>query len=265
MPGSLRIGELRFFLQALGLRVRAPWRELAALGRPYEIRRTAGDRLQPRVARLGELRNRLEQRLRIRVARLFEQRARRRLLDDPARVHHGDVVGATGDDAEVVGDQHHRHESLALLLLQQIEDLRLHRDVERGRRLVGEQQLRAAREGNRDHDALAHATRELMRVLTHAARGFGNADGSQQRDRGLVGVVLRHVEMDPQRFRDLLADPHHGVERRHRVLEDHRHLRAPELAHHVARCFSDLAPLEPDAPLPHDVGRQQAHDRPRQH
>ena len=32
-----------------------------------------------------------------------------------ARVHHRDVVGAAGDDAEVVRDEHHRHEPLALL------------------------------------------------------------------------------------------------------------------------------------------------------
>ena len=39
-----------------------------------------------------------------------------RLLDDAAGVHHRDLVGAAGDDAEVVGDEHHRHEPLALLL-----------------------------------------------------------------------------------------------------------------------------------------------------
>ena len=41
----------------------------------------------------------------------------RRLLDDLAGVHHGDLVGAAGHDAEVVGDEDHRHVALALLLL----------------------------------------------------------------------------------------------------------------------------------------------------
>ena len=34
-----------------------------------------------------------------------EQRLRRRPLDDAAGVHHDDVVGVPGDDAEVVGDE----------------------------------------------------------------------------------------------------------------------------------------------------------------
>ena len=60
--------------------------------------------------------------------------------------------------------------------VEQVEDLRLHRDVERGGRLVGEQQLRAARERDRDHHALAHAAGELVRVLAQAALGLGDPD-----------------------------------------------------------------------------------------
>ena len=48
---------------------------------------------------------------------------------------------------------------------QQVEDLRLDRDVERRRRLVGDQQLRLAGERHRDHRALAHAARELVRIV----------------------------------------------------------------------------------------------------
>ena len=100
----------------------------------------------------------------------------RRLLDDPARVHHRDLVGAAGDDAEVVGDEDHRHEPLALLLLEQVEDLGLHGDVERGGGLVGEQQLRAAGE------AMAIITRWRMPpdswcgYSLEPALGLGDAD-----------------------------------------------------------------------------------------
>ena len=52
---------------------------------------------------------------------------------------------AAGDDAEVVGDEDHRHVAVALLLGEQVEDLGLHGDVEGGGRLVGEQQRRARR------------------------------------------------------------------------------------------------------------------------
>ena len=65
-----------------------------------------------------------------------------RVLDDPAGVHDRDLVGDLGDDAEVVGDDHDRGVELALQALDQLEDLRLDRHVERRRRLVGDQQLR---------------------------------------------------------------------------------------------------------------------------
>ena len=54
-------------------------------------------------------------------------------------VHDEDAVGDVGDDAEVVGDQDHRQAPLAVELLEQAQDLRLDRDVERGGRLVGDQ------------------------------------------------------------------------------------------------------------------------------
>ena len=50
------------------------------------------------------------------------------------------------------------------------EDLRLDRDVERGRRLVGDDHRRAVQERDRDRDALAHAAGELVRVGVEPAR-----------------------------------------------------------------------------------------------
>ena len=45
--------------------------------------------------------------------------------------------------------------------LQQLDDLRLGGDVERGRGLVGDQQFRVARECRGERDALAHAAGKL--------------------------------------------------------------------------------------------------------
>ena len=52
---------------------------------------------------------------------------------------------------------------------EQLQDLRLHRDVERGRRLVGDQQVGLAQQRHRDHHPLAHAAGELVRVHVEAA------------------------------------------------------------------------------------------------
>ena len=72
----------------------------------------------------------------------------------------------------------------ALQLAHQVEDLRLDGDVERGGRLVGDQQCRFAEQRHRDHHALAHAARELVRVLVEALLGGRDAHALQHLDRG---------------------------------------------------------------------------------
>ena len=77
------------------------------------------------------------------------QRARensllRPLLDREAKIHHEHVVRDVTHDAEIVRDEEIRDTQIALQVGQKIEDLRLHRDVERGDRLVGDEQAAAA-------------------------------------------------------------------------------------------------------------------------
>ena len=71
---------------------------------------------------------------------------------------------------------------------EQVQDLILDRHVERGRRLVAEQQLRLGGERDCDHDALAQAARELVRVGPVAALGVGDADQANQLERALPGL-----------------------------------------------------------------------------
>ena len=157
----------------------------------------------------------------------------RPLLDDLARLHHRDPVGDVGDDTEVVRDEHDAQVLHFAQPLELPEDLCLHGHVERGRRLVGEQHLRAQREGHRDHHALAHAAGELVGIGAHALGGTRNADSLHQRngpDHALS--VGDEWFVRPDLLDDLIADPVHRVQGRLRVLEDHRQLRpsdAPQL------------------------------------
>ena len=84
-------------------------------------------------------------------------------LDDLAQVHHRDAVAHVAHDGEVVGDEDDRQPELALQLGEQVDDLRLDRDVERRDGLVGDDQLGLQRDGARDADALALAAGELVR------------------------------------------------------------------------------------------------------
>ena len=142
---------------AVVLDVGAAGGEGAARRRIDQVGRAAADGLELGVARVLDPRDRAQQRLGVRVLHAGEQRRGRRVLDDPPAVHDRDLVGPAGDDAEVVGDQHHRHVAVGLVVLEQVQDLGLHGDVERRGRLVGEQQLRPAGQRQRDHHPLPHA------------------------------------------------------------------------------------------------------------
>ncbi len=80
-------------------------------------------------------------------------------LHDLAGVHDRDRVRPTRHDPEVVGHQDHAHVAFPALVVQQVEDLGLDGDVERGGGFVGEQQLRPAGEGHGDRDPLPHPSR----------------------------------------------------------------------------------------------------------
>ena len=118
-----------------------------------------------------------------------------------------------------------------LQLLQQVEDLGLDRHVERGGRLVGDQQHRIAGERHGDGGALAHAARELVRVLPGAPRRVGDADLGEQVDRGVERrVACARAEMDADRLGDLVADGVDRVEAGHRLLEHHGDVVAADAA-----------------------------------
>jgi hypothetical protein len=88
------------------------------------------------------------------MLRPVEHVAHHALLDDAAVLHHRDPVGDLRDHAEIVGDEHHAHAARALQRADQPQDLHLGGDIERGGRLVGDQQRRLERQRHRDHHAL---------------------------------------------------------------------------------------------------------------
>jgi hypothetical protein len=110
----------------------------------------------------------------------------RRPLDDLPCVHHRDLIGPPGHDAEVVGHEDHGHEPRLLLSLQQVQDLRLHGHVEGGGGLVGDEEPGTAGQGHGDAHPLAHAAGELVRVLVEALRRLGDADRLEERERRLL-------------------------------------------------------------------------------
>ena len=71
------------------------------------------------------------------MQRRGEQRVARRELDDAAEIHHGDAMADVLHDREIVRDEEVGDAEFSLQVDHQVDHLRLHRNVERRDRLVG--------------------------------------------------------------------------------------------------------------------------------
>jgi hypothetical protein len=161
------------------------------------------------------------------VLRTGEDLTRRPVLDGASRVHHQDVVSKLSDHSQVVRDDHHCRIELGLQVADQVEDLGLHRHVQSGRRLVGDEQLGVTRQRHRDHRALPHAAGELVRVVIDARARLRDADPIQQLHGAAARGLLADVVVQPVRLDDLLTHRVVRVHRGQRILKDHRHGPAP--------------------------------------
>ena len=91
-------------------------------------------------------------------------------LHDLAGVHHRRAVADGGGQLQVVGDEQHRQAAVAAQLVEDRHHLGLGGDVERGGRLVGQQQARLGQQRGGDHDPLQHPAGQLVRVLAQPLR-----------------------------------------------------------------------------------------------
>ncbi len=153
------------------------------------------------------------------------------LFDDTPGVHHHYPVGDFGHHAKVVGNEQNRHAVLFLQGAQQVEDLRLHGNVQRGSGLVGDQYIGFHGQGDGDHHPLAHATGQLVGEAVQTLGRFRDAHLLQQRQGPLARFGLAQVLMEPNGLGDLVAHAVHRVERRQGFLKDHRHAVAAHMAH----------------------------------
>jgi hypothetical protein len=144
----------------------------------------------------------------------------RPLLHDAARIHHRDPVAELRHDAEVMGDEEDREPPVAAQIVEQRQDLRLHRDVERGGGFVRDDHLGVVGQRHGDADALAHAARHLVRVAVDAVSALGMRTCFSRSM--ALGAPLRPADaaVAGDRLDQLVADAVERVQRRQRVLED---------------------------------------------
>ena len=186
------------------------------------------------------------------MLRVVEQRLRRLLLDDAAEIHDRHLGRDVLDDREIVADEQIGEAEVAAQLRQQVQDLRLHRDVERRSRLVAHHDARPQHEGARNGDALALAAGQFGgETIAHLAR---QADTLQHLVDPLGDLGAGEGALRLQRHRHDVADAGQRIERRERILEHRLDQPRAGLAIHV----DDALALDRDVA---GVGREQAQDQ----
>ena len=128
------------------------------------------------------------------------------LFDDTPLLHDANRVGETAHEPQVMGDEQHRHAIGLLQPLQQRENLRLHGDVERRRRLVGDEQIGLVGERHGDHHALTLAARKLMRIGAKPRLRVGNADFAEKLDDPPANGGFAAHAVQLENLRDLPLD-----------------------------------------------------------
>ena len=150
--------------------------------------------------------------------RCAEQLLGRRELDEPPAIHHGHAVADLAHEPQIVRDEEIRQAEALLQVEQEVDDLRLHGDVERRDGLVADDERRLERDRARDADALALAAAELVRIFRRV-RGI-EPDHLEELADPRDALVARADPVDRQRLAHDIADAHARVERRVRILKD---------------------------------------------
>ncbi|RMS50537.1 hypothetical protein ALP65_04624 [Pseudomonas aeruginosa] len=205
----------------------------------------------------------VEQLAGIGVSRGCEEFLAGSLLDDPPLLHDADAVGDAPDQVEVVGDQQQGHAQACLQVLEQIEDLQLDGDVERGGRFVGDQQLRLAGQGHGDHHPLPLAAGEFVWIGFQALGRLGDADQLEQFENSRAGLGATQALVQGEDLGELLLDGMQRIERGHGFLEDHGDAVAADPAQAPFRELEQILALVVDAAcwVAGDGVGQQAQDR----
>jgi hypothetical protein len=128
-PGS-RLSQQRHFDAATLHCKRAARVETAARRRVEQARHFTGDDRMSNIIRIGT-RYGVEQRTRIRVLWIGINLRFRRGLDDGAGIHHGHALRHRAHHRQIMRDEQIAQPEPILQIEQQIDDLRLDRDVQR--------------------------------------------------------------------------------------------------------------------------------------
>ena len=143
-----------------------------------------------------------------------------------------------------MGNENDRRAVLFLHSGNEADDRRVRGDVERGGRLVGDDQARIASEGHGDEHALAHAARKLVRISLEQGAGIRQLRRGQHGERPLAAICAPVLPQPGQMLVELPTDDHDRVERGQGCLRDERNRTSEQRAPASRRHADEVAALE---------------------
>ena len=160
-------------------------------------------------------------------------------LDDAASIQHRDPVGHFCDYAKIVRNEHDGDPGLQMQVAQELQNVSLHRYVQRSGRLIGNDQRWPGTKRQRDDDALPHPAGQLVRVLGEAALRLGDADSVDPRHRAPTCFAPVDRQVRDHRVDELAADGQHGIQARQWILKYEADLAPSNQSHCSRRNFID--------------------------
>ena len=125
---------------------------------------------------------------------------------------------------------------------EEIQHLRLHRDIERGDRLVGDDEARMRSDRARNRNALPLSSGQFVRIaVEERAREI---DAVEQFRHAIDDFRFRGESEVDERLGDLVAQSAERIERRKRILKHHLHVSA-RFAQFGLPETADLPAVEP--------------------
>jgi len=194
----------------------------AALRDRPRRRQAARNRIEPLAVLAAPRRGQAAQQAhRVRMTRPREDIFGRAFLDQLARVKHADALTHASDHGKVMADEQHGRAQLRTQLRDEIEHFGFDSGVEPRGRFVENQQRRVGSERHRDHHALLHAARQLMRIAGHHPLGRRTAHPLQHLERALQCFFARETG-GFECFGHLPRNRERRIQRAAGVLIDHR-------------------------------------------
>ena len=168
----------------------------------------------------------------------------RTYLDDPAEVHDGDHVADDSHHMEIVTDEQVGESQAFFEVEQEIDDLRLNRDIEGAGGLIRNDEIGLDTQGASDEESLTLSARELVRVSVDDIGAESDAL-TQSRD-ALWDSGLLAYPMHCQSFSECVRHGLPRVERGKRILGYELHA-SPHWAQRPSRHVGDISPRKDDS------------------